>query len=600
MGLKSLLNSSICLFISVIVYSLGLLIHSISCRILIGNSMENDRRDEEMLFSNGDVYIGAFKGMIPHGKGKYFWSEGTIYDGDWLEGKMSGKGKILWPSQCTYEGDFSAGYFNGFGILTRPDGAVYRGSWKTNSQHGIGRKMYPNSDSYDGCWREGVREGSGRYAWSDGNTYIGNWKNGKMSGRGVMKLSSNGDFFDGFWSNGLRHGSGFCRFSDGSYYFGTWSKGLKDGPGTLYPAGSKHIGKLKLEGHVERRERQLSGYFSSQSEEGSLRGVRRTLSDKISSSFRKGSPKSASMSFHDDGETELLSDDDKSVAYEREYIQGVLIRERAVNYSKRSHRKLKFAKDVKTRRFSGMMFADLRRHYLMLSLQLGIRHTVGKITPIPKREVRSSDFSENARLKIGFPRQGSRSTPSHSSVDFEWKDYCPMVFRNLRELFKLNAAEYIMSICGVDGLQELSSPGKSGSLFYLSHDGRFVIKTLKKSELKALLKMLPHYYDHVKAYENTLITKFFGAHRIVLRHGKKVRFVVMGNMFCTELHIHRRYDLKGSSQGRFTDEDRIDESTTLKDLDLRYEFHMDVLLRESLFRYIYSPCRLALSQHSGL
>lgn len=57
-------------------------------------------------------------------------------------------------------------------------------------------------------------------------------------------------------------------------------------------------------------------------------------------------------------------------------------------------------------------------------------------------------------------------------------------FRNLRELFKLNAADYMMSICGDDGLRELSSPGKSGSIFYLSQDDRFVIKTLKKSELK--------------------------------------------------------------------------------------------------------------------
>lgn len=64
----------------------------------------------------------------------------------------------------------------------------------------------------------------------------------------------------------------------------------------------------------------------------------------------------------------------------------------------------------------------------------------------------------------------------------------------------------------------------------------------------------------------------------------QVRFVVMGNMFCTELRIHQRYDLKGSSQGRSTKKDEIDESTTLKDLDLTYEFHMDRSLRESLFR----------------
>lgn len=59
--------------------------------------------------------------------------------------------------------------------------------------------------------------------------------------------------------------------------------------------------------------------------------------------------------------------------------------------------------------------------------------------------------------------------------------------------------------------------------------------------------------------------------------------MVMGNMFCTELRIHRRYDLKGSTHGRFTEEYKINEGTTLKDLDLKYEFHMDKLLRESLF-----------------
>lgn len=60
--------------------------------------------------------------------------------------------------------------------------------------------------------------------------------------------------------------------------------------------------------------------------------------------------------------------------------------------------------------------------------------------------------------------------------------------------------------------------------------------------------------------------------------------MVMGNMFCTELRIHRRYDLKGSVQGRFTNKDEIDESTTLKDLDLTYEFNMDRSLNEALFR----------------
>lgn len=54
-------------------------------------------------------------------------------------------------------------------------------------------------------------------------------------------------------------------------------------------------------------------------------------------------------------------------------------------------------------------------------------------------------------------------------------------------MFKIDAADYMMSICGNDALRELSSPGKSGSVFFLSQDDRFMIKTLRKSEVKVCL-----------------------------------------------------------------------------------------------------------------
>uniref|UniRef100_A0A7N2L1A8 1-phosphatidylinositol-4-phosphate 5-kinase n=1 Tax=Quercus lobata TaxID=97700 RepID=A0A7N2L1A8_QUELO len=95
-----------------------------------------------------------------------------------------------------------------------------------------------------------------------------------------------------------------------------------------------------------------------------------------------------------------------------------------------------------------------------------------------------TDFVPRASFWMNFPKEGSQLTPPHQSVDLKWKDYCPMVFRNLRELFKIDAADYMMSICGNDALRELSSPGKSGSVFFLSQDDRFMIKTLRKSEVK--------------------------------------------------------------------------------------------------------------------
>lgn len=56
--------------------------------------------------------------------------------------------------------------------------------------------------------------------------------------------------------------------------------------------------------------------------------------------------------------------------------------------------------------------------------------------------------------------------------------------RTLRKLFNVDAADYMLSICGNDALRELSSPGKSGSFFYLTNDDRYMIKTMKKAETK--------------------------------------------------------------------------------------------------------------------
>ncbi|RDX95645.1 Phosphatidylinositol 4-phosphate 5-kinase 8, partial [Mucuna pruriens] len=578
-------------------------------------------RFEEKSFSNGDVYIGEIKGILPHGKGKYTWSDGTVYNGDWADGKMTGKGLITWPTGAKYEGEFSGGYLHGHGILTHSTGCIYTGGWRMDAHHGIGRKEYSNSDIYEGLWKEGIREGCGRYSWENGNMYIGNWRSGQIDGRGVMKWA-NGDIFDGCWLNGLKQGSGVYRFADGGLYIGTWSKGLKDGKGTFYPAGSKQPSLKKwcslnsdnngLLLSTEKPTAPKPKFARSFSERVSVGGRSKTsrqishrtssldenwnLQDLAGDCICRDSSPTSSQTFN---ESQSEASGMNTWAYEREYMQGVLISERIRNHSEMSNKNKRQNKfSVKQVKKSSWIdnFGGRRSYYLKLNLQLGIRYTVGKITPVPAREVRSSDFGDRARIRMYFPKEGSQLTPPHCSIDFYWKDYCPMVFRNLREMFKLDAAEYMMSICGDSGLRDISSPGKSGSIFFLSQDDRFVIKTLKKYELKVMLNMLPKYYHHVGSYENTLITKFFGLHRITVKGGKKVRFVVMGNMFCTELHIHRRYDLKGSSQGRHTNEDKINSTTTLKDLDLKYEFHMDKKLRESLFKQISLDCMFLESQ----
>jgi 1-phosphatidylinositol-4-phosphate 5-kinase len=64
-------------------------------------------------------------------------------------------------------------------------------------------------------------------------------------------------------------------------------------------------------------------------------------------------------------------------------------------------------------------------------LDTSFRHSVGKSAAVPMRELALADFDPREKFCTMFPQEGTKVTPPHSSPDFGWKDYCPMVFRCL-------------------------------------------------------------------------------------------------------------------------------------------------------------------------
>lgn len=56
------------------------------------------------------------------------------------------------------------------------------------------------------------------------------------------------------------------------------------------------------------------------------------------------------------------------------------------------------------------------------------RYSVGKDASV-LRDLKPSDFEPKEKFWTRFPPEGSKTTPPHQSVEFRWKDYCPMVFR---------------------------------------------------------------------------------------------------------------------------------------------------------------------------
>ncbi|KAI9262944.1 hypothetical protein EDC94DRAFT_607877 [Helicostylum pulchrum] len=207
-----------------------------------------------------------------------------------------------------------------------------------------------------------------------------------------------------------------------------------------------------------------------------------------------------------------------------------------------------------------------RNYHLMYDMLTGIRIAVGRVSAKIQKELTEDDFK--AAHKLVFDVTGNELTPG-VKYDFKFKDYAPWVFRRLREKFHIDAADYMMSLTNKYILSELGSPGKSGSFFYYSRDYRFIIKTIHHTEHKFMRKILKQYCEHVSNNPNTLLCRFYGLHRIKLPHGRKIHFVVMGNVFPSNKDVHETYDLKGSTFGRLTSEEEIARNphAVLKDLN---------------------------------
>lgn len=214
----------------------------------------------------------------------------------------------------------------------------------------------------------------------------------------------------------------------------------------------------------------------------------------------------------------------------------------------------------------------------------GIRVSVSRTNAKLDRELTDADFA--AKQKSTFDITGNELVPS-AKYDFKFKDYAPWVFRRLRALFRLDPADYLMSLTGKYILSELGSPGKSGSFFYFSRDYRYIIKTIHHAEHKFLRKILKDYYTHVENNPNTLLSQFYGLHRVKMPYGKKIHFIVMNNLFPPHRDIHATFDLKGSTIGRDYKEEDLEKNprATLKDLNwLRRQRNLELgIQKKKLF-----------------
>ncbi|KAK4015443.1 hypothetical protein OUZ56_030422 [Daphnia magna] len=238
-------------------------------------------------------------------------------------------------------------------------------------------------------------------------------------------------------------------------------------------------------------------------------------------------------------------------------------------------------------------YKKIHTSQIMGSIQLGISHAVGGLASKPERDLLMQDFMTIETTN--FYSQGSQLTPAHHYSDFRFKSFAPIAFRYFRDLFGIQPDDFLLSLCN-EPLRELTNPGASGSIFYLSADDEFIIKTVQHKEGEFLMKLLLGYYMNLNQNPRTLLPKFFGLYCYIC-NSKNVRMVVMNNLLPSSIKLHEKYDLKGSTYKRKASKsERSKTVPTFKDLDF-LELHPDGIMLEAdtynaLIKTIQRDCRV--------
>ncbi|CAF90055.1 unnamed protein product, partial [Tetraodon nigroviridis] len=200
----------------------------------------------------------------------------------------------------------------------------------------------------------------------------------------------------------------------------------------------------------------------------------------------------------------------------------------------------------------------------------GVNHSINDLNQVPVPVMLlPDDFKANSKIKVNNHLFNKENLPGH----FKFKEYCPQVFRNLRERFGIEDLDYQVCVAKISLTR--SSPTRSaddqGEGFLLnSYDRTLVIKQITSEDVADMHNVLSEYHQHiVKCHGSTLLPQFLGMYRVSVDN-EETYLMVMRNMFSHRLVVHRKYDLKGSLVDReASDKEREKELPTFKDMDFR-------------------------------
>ena len=188
-----------------------------------GTKASVDLKNNKMEYSDGSVYVGETKELLPHGKGK-LTKNAESYEGDFVEGEMTGYGVYIYSPQV---------------------GDKYEGFMKNGLREGTGKYTWADGSTYEGGYKNDMKDGEGTYSWADGSSYRGTFKNDVKDGQGTF-IFANGDKYEGDFKSDVREGKGTYTWKNGEYYTGDFKNNMMDGHGTYYwVSGRSYEGTFK-------------------------------------------------------------------------------------------------------------------------------------------------------------------------------------------------------------------------------------------------------------------------------------------------------------------------------------------------------------------
>ncbi|CAH8839907.1 unnamed protein product [Trichobilharzia szidati] len=173
-------------------------------------------------------------------------------------------------------------------------------------------------------------------------------------------------------------------------------------------------------------------------------------------------------------------------------------------------------------------------------LMWGINYSFSTLNHVkPRALLLKDDFKAHMKVKVNNHYFNKENMPSR----FKFKEYCPMVFKSLRDRFGVKKLDYWDAFTRYQPLWD-STRGKSGSKFLVTYNRQFVAKTISSEEVEQMHHMLEEYYSYiVKGHGQTLLPQYLGLYRLTV-NDQETYILVMRNVFSPRLAIHKKYDLK--------------------------------------------------------